>query len=309
MIGVMHFTKCSRTSTIASARIASFIERTISQSFEEPVELIHEAASAHHAADKHSILFVVNSPFGFCDWRDRAIRIAENATSIIWVQNDYAIKPPSQFKKFGIKIDEWWTTCMDVATGADGRYIDWNMLTYNDRLRQQGTEASQVIPGLLYFGAYRQGRQSSFEEYLNTVLYQVRVSTTRKNIEKFMQMNSHKTIKYYEPFQTLGQLVRFQTSIYIEDDGSHGQNHSLANRFYEMLSAGVAICIDEKASSIFKVYDLPQWQDFVVSSAHDVRKVVEKNYKEWSTRQAKLWRRDYISELSENLILALEEVI
>ena len=308
MIGVMHFTKCSRTSTIASARIATFIERTIRQTGSgEPVELIHEAASAHHAADKHSILFVVNSPFGFCDWRDRAIEIAGNATSIIWVQNDYAIKPPSQFKKFNIKIDEWWTTCMDVADGEDGRYIDWNMLTYM-KYAING-DGAHVIPGLLYFGAYRQGRQSSFEEYLNTVLYQVRVSTTRKNIEKFMQMNSHKTIKYYEPFQTLGQVMRFQTSIYIEDDGSHGQHHSLANRFYEMLSAGVAICIDEKASNIFRLYDLPQWEDFVVCNEHEVRKVVEKNYKEWSTRQAKLWRRDYISELSENLILALEEVI
>lgn len=306
MIGVIHFTKCSATSTMASARISTFLAKIL-KDLKQEVELIHDDRSAELSADSHEILFIVNSPFGFCDWRDRAIDICKSAESIIWVQNDYAIKPPSQFKKFDINIDEYWTTCTDVASREDGRYIDWNKLTYNN-YSVRG-DAAHVISGLFYYGAYRQGRESSFEEYLNTVQYQVRVSTTPKARLKYMEMNTHRNIKFYEPFQHLGQLMRFQTSIYIEDDKSHEVNHSLANRFYEMLSAGLAICIDEKASAIFEASELPQWKDFVVSNDWDVKRIVERHYKEWAMKQSRLWRRDYISELSESLLLALEEVL
>ena len=307
MIGVMHFTKCSATSTMASARIATFLVNQL-KNLKQEVELIHDGRSAELCAESHEILFIVNSPFGFCDWRDEAVDVAGHADNIVWVQNDYAIKPPSQFKKYDIDIDEYWTTCADVASREDGRYIDWNKLTYDDRLSGI-KDPGHVIPGLLYFGAYRQGRESSFEEYLNTVHYQVRVSTTPKARQKYFEMNTHRTIRYYEPFKSLAQLRRFQTSIYIEDDKSHEANHSLANRFYEMLSAGLAICIDKKCSAIFEAYDLPHWEDFVVCSEWDVKDVVEKHYKEWALRQSKLWRRDYINELSESLILALEEVL
>ena len=308
MIGVMHFTKCSPASTMASGRIATFIEKQLKDLGME-VELIHDEKSAYHSSDKHELMFVVNSPFGFCDWRREAIELVGNSDGIIWVQNDYAIKPPSQFKKNSIQIDETWTTCTDTLEKGNARYIDWNKLTYNERVAEMKTDASHVIPGLLYFGAFRQGRISSFEKYLNTVKYQTRVSTSPKNRDKFMAMNTHRTIKYYEPFSNILQLQRFQTSIYIEDDGSHGKNHSLANRFYEMLSAGLAICIDESASGIFKAYDLPKWEDFVVDSDWNVREVVKQHHKEWSKKQGKLWKRDYISELSESLILALEEVL
>lgn len=308
-IGVMHFTKCSLTSTMASARIARFILDVISKKKNTDCYLIDDKDSANskNASEPFDILFVVNSPFGFCDWRDEAVEICNSAEYVLWVQNDYAIKPPSQFKSNGTQISQYLTTCED-GTDDSAQYIDWNKLTYNPDLVAFRSKKAHKIHGLFYYGAFREGREDAFKKYLDTVLYPPLVSTTPKTRQKFMDMNTQRNIKYYDAFTNLSQITMFQTSLYIEDKGSHGKMHSLANRFYEMLSAGLAICIDKESGPIFKRYGLKGYERFLVDSPWDVDKVVRTEWSKWASLQRADWAYDYLEELRSEFNQYLEDV-
>ena len=303
-VGVIHFTKCSPTSTIASARIARFIQEELENS-RIPVSLIDTKEKADLCIrERFDVLFVVNGPFGFCDWREECVGIVKKADYIIYVQNDYAIKPPSQFKKAGIKFDEIYTTCK-----GEGRYINWNQLTYNKDLINAKGKGLHSIDGLLYYGAFREGREAYFKTYFDTYMYRTNISTTPKARAKFQAINSQKNNHFYGPFSQLAMMKNFKTSIYIEDKGSHNQIHSLANRFYEMLSANLAILVDVNAVPIFEWSGLELHDSFIVERAKDVDDVVRHDYIGIRMFQAKHWRANYRRNLQNEFKNLIKEIL
>lgn len=295
--GVMHFTKCSMTSTLASAKIARFIMRVLMERKDNCCLIDDKHSALGPYAENLDVLFIVNSPFGFCDWREEALEVCKKAECIIWVQNDYAIKPPSQFKSHDIKIFK----CLSTCEGPGNVYMDWNKLTFDLSLTKFRSKKAHQIYGLFYYGAYRENRESSFKKYFNQTLYPPLISTTPKSRQKFMDINSHRNSRYFDPFTSLSQITMFQTSIYIEDDGSHGKMHSLANRFYEMLSAGLAICIDKDSEFIFKHYNIPRYAEFLVNDFWNVNDIVKQDWRKWASLQRELWVRDYTAELRHDL--------
>jgi len=82
-------------------------------------------------------------------------------------------------------------------------------------------------------------------------------------------------------------LVAFGVTLYIEDDLSHRRFHSPANRFYEALSAGMAILVDnESAGTLRKAgYEIPT--ECIVSCGEDAMEklksqdVIRKQQKKW----------------------------
>lgn len=287
---VMHFCRCSDGSTLASGRIAKFL------STELDCILIDEKRTASGAVAfnlPYDELYVVNSPFGFCDWREQAVLIAQKAKKVFWIQNDYAIKPPSQFTKAQIQFTDILTT---VPT--QGTYIDWNRLTYTPV-----PNAKNDIAGVFYHGAFRAGREDCFGKYLLSTAYNITVSSTVNGLKKFADFASESgslnAIRYLGPV-TLKQMSRFQTGLYIEDKKSHSEFHSLANRFYEYLSAGLAIAIDKDCAVTFEKSGLRGWEAFVVNDSDELE-VFCANWFTHAKSQKKLWTRDYIQDLRDDL--------
>lgn len=279
---VMHFTKCSPGTTLASAGIARYIAKELG------IMLIDDQASCRRAlAQPCKNILLVNSPFAFCKFRDIALRLIGRGNRLIWVQNDYAIKRPSQVRK----PDITWTTIPD-----EGQYINWNQLTWCPKLRQDGGHQE---PGLFYYGAFRAGREGAFERYLCTDKYPVHVSCSAAAGKHYRAMSQKVII--YKPFSTLGQLTRFQTTVYIQDKKSGEQYHSLANRFYECLSAQLAILIDAESLGTFVAAGLAGAEKYVVECAGDVSKRLA-DHGGIRAEQRALWGSvDYLGQLSNRL--------
>lgn len=291
---VMHFCKCSDGSTLASGKIARFLSSELTCGLIDTAESARELIRDANCLD---VLYVVNSPFGFCDWREEAVEIACNTKRCVWVQNDYAIKPPSQFKKAAIVFDDVFTTIPSAGT-----YIDWNRLTYSPLEKTKND-----IYGVFYHGAFRENRTQDFMKYLVSDSYNVTISSTINGVKKFAEFEKNEltvnAARYLGPV-TLEQMSRFQVGLYIEDKNSHSEFHSLANRFYEYLSAGLAIAIDINCSGTFRKSGLKGWEQFVVSNENDLKVFVD-NAEQHAAKQKKLWSKDYVQELRNDLKGAL----
>ena len=92
-------------------------------------------------------------------------------------------------------------------------------------------------------------------------------------------------------------IQRFPMTIYLEDEKTHTQFHSLANRFYECLSLGIAMGFDEACSqTLAKAGILEEARPWLVSSPKDVARLLP----QWASirkEQRRLWAKDYRAEL------------
>ena len=298
-MGVIHFTPCTATTTLASSRIARYIaDKTFA------LLIDNEDMAATMRNTEFDVLFVVNGPFGFCGFRDEVAQIVGNAKRLIWVQNDYALKVPSQIKQHDFEV---WTTVQDVSESAlANRYINWNQLTFYPEMWKKLRDKHQY-EGLFYYGAFRQGRVKSFNRYLKSKLYPIHISTTATN--KFQEAGyAEMNIKYFGPFKSPAQMGLFKSTVYVEDDHSHNQFHSMANRFYECLSAGIAIAVDRSTMWTFKKSGLKIDTRWIVDSSLTMKEFLELCKREdVAFAQRKLWGINHRRKLDARLLELAEE--
>jgi len=302
MNAVVHLTKCKPNSMIASARIARFIATQTGADLVDCSEL---------AEPKYKTLFIVNGPMAFSDFLPEIAEMVNNCERIIWVQNDIIIKPPttdpsktraeSPFRKafanYGKPLD-YWTTLPSMVKTDGSAYINWNMLTY-DPLQVMETRSKS----LLYYGAYRQDRDTYFRKYLGSTAYPITVSAPVMAAKKFHELNH--TIEIVKPFTDLIPAISsYAGTVYMEDIKSHTTYCSPANRFYECLSAGLPMFFDKGSVKTLEQagYDV---SPFIVKSPEDVYTLLNLHGKV-QYEQLK-WRRDYRSELVEQLMKAVME--
>jgi hypothetical protein len=231
-------------------------------------------------------LFIVNSNFRFCDFRPEAELLSQRAKRVIWCQNDYAISIPNGIKPF---IKDTWTTVQ-----GKGEYINWNRVTFHDWLYKAKKPINKV-PGLFYWGAFREGRRKSFDTYFNTDLYRVNVSTSSTRPTEFRLLNSK--LKMYEPFVNPANLSGFEATIYIEDNTSHKVFCSMANRFYEAISAELPIFVDSNCVKTFEQSGLKVPPGCIVTTAEDVSNQLNVGVEGLWERQKALWVQDYKEDL------------
>lgn len=273
---VVHFSRCSNVSTLASAGIAKYIAGRIGgKIIDSPGVML-----------KPDNLIIVNSLYIFCNFRKEVEYLVENAKNVIWVQNDYDLPIP----KF---IRDKITCIMSTIKQPNDplfRYINWNLLTYKPCVRP----GKHDIDGLFYYGACRDDRIQYFKKYLNSELYKIYISSTSKGGRKFRDICKNASI--IKAWNTYTQLQRFQTTLYIEDKYSHKNYCSPANRFYEYLSAGLAILFDKSCLNTFDTagYDITP---YIVDNANDVYEKLKEYDK--IVKKQKEWHRDYISELND----------
>jgi hypothetical protein len=298
---VFSFSKPSPNSTVVSNRLATFIAKTLR------LPLVYDEQIHGMRSD---ILIIVNGAFAFCKHLDdlaSAIRLAER---VVWVQNDYTIKPPaavsgaeSPFRKAfryrhrrGAPPTDFWTTLKeppDVARGVV-YYVNWNQLTYtgkpDDIARRPYNDKD-----LFYYGAFRMGRRGSFDKYFAQKKVPVSILSTSSKFS-----TAYPRAQSVVPLRPLHlELRRHGLGLYIEDRKSHTEFHSPANRFYEMLSAGLPMVFEPEAAPMllragFDVHGC------VARNGKDLREAVERRI-DIATFQRDSWHRPYRDELRSRL--------
>lgn len=305
---VVHMTPCKPNSTIASARVARFIVGTLEEARFNLIDSKERAQWALQTGALIDNLIIVNGPMAFCDFLEEMGKMVGLAKRVIWVQQDYTISPPSAnsqaespfrkaFADRRLRPDYWTTVKKNIQTPND-RYINWNQLTYAPyEFKPLAKE-----PVLMYYGAYREKRELDFKFYFADAPYKVRVSTTTMRGKKFKKLDS--AIDIVEPFIGLDHMPVCSASLYIEDTKSHEEFHSPANRFYELLSAGIPILFDIRTTKMLGeagIYPKPEW---VVRSKTDVLNIISQPVQRleamrWEQRDR--WHGDYVGELKKQL--------
>lgn len=261
----------------------------------------------------HDDVFVVNSMGAFSsnEFRHLLADQVRHCKRMIYVQQDYTIHPTSQVQK--VLRDErgeshmfpfekgpvLWTTVPSLMCKPQDSYVNWNALTYEESFDYVGFRT----PGLVYWGSYRKGREKYFGEYFDDVNYQVTLLVGKPIFKKFDALNAVRQ----DPWKSISQLAHYEATVYIEDEKQHGEFHSLANRFYEALSAGLAIFIDKNAVSTFDeegLYVDPYW---VVSSAQDVAHRLPAA-RQTAARQKAAWSDQFREQLDKDVEEALKRL-
>lgn len=130
---------------------------------------------------------------------------------------------------------------------------------------------------IVYFGAWRAGREIYFKKYFDR---DFPVSTSRKNIKKFTIMGVHglwaDRLNWYGLKDT---LFDYKASLYIEDEKTHNWYSHLANRYYEALSYSIPTYFDKSCRNTLDKAklsipnDIPAW--FIVDGLRDLRYKIE----------------------------------
>ncbi len=308
---VVSFLKCNGRSMIASVRIASFIAETLGLDLIDTEEKC--LAALHRQEFRYETLIVVNGPSAFLPWVELLGELcrAISTKRIVWVMNDYTIYPPTQMRKVlnerkDLEFEVWgtlpvfppkwqglaiWTRFPKEANA----YINFNSLTYAPLPLVEPTK-----DGLMYYGAFRDGRKDEFVKYFSTKKYHVHISTSQRAVEKFETEcfdHTDTQFTFFPKWDSFADLQDYKATLYIHDKFSTQYFCSPANRFYECLSAGVAMFFDESCvktmeQDTFK-FDV---RPYVVKNADDVQEKLL-YWKRIRNDQRANWCHDFIGDL------------
>ncbi len=259
--GIFSFVRVSERSMVASVRVA----RHLSEKFDAPVHDDEQIDA------KWDLLIIVNGAYGFCKHLPSLASAVLRARRIVWVQQDYTIIPPkiesqgvSPFRaafrerhEAGKPHMDFWTTCEDWARFTPSSlYVNWNALTFDEAYdpRVIKERRSIIDPELLYYGSYRGGGgKSSRERYFDRYFREPHVLTVISSpARQFRERYTHPDVVHEEPMRDdfYAEIGSHALGLYIEDRMSHEHFHSPANRFYEMLSAGLPMVFQPEAESM-----------------------------------------------------------
>lgn len=288
---VINPSKCTATSITASNRIATWISSLLD------IRLIDDLKTANIALQFDlDTVYIVNGIFGFCEFRDEIKKICIKAKRVVWVGNDYAIKIPSTLTF--VKKDKKFSRIAQYSNFdnlPNHQYIDFNKL-----LHWNGTPKPYKYKGMFYYGAFREDRVKSFKHWLATTAYDVHVSTAQKNFKDFSDMNRH--MKLYKPNGDIRKILPlFQSSIYIEDEFSHKNLMSPANRFYEVIGSKILMFYDVRSKRTLEHAGL--WHDdFAVSNPAEVAEKLQ-DYETLRNKQIAMFDgKDFKKELTEDFL-------
>lgn len=311
---VVSFLKCDGRSIIASVRIAKFIAEELDLPLidRDPSKDWSEVNPERLPDPDHNFetLIIVNGPSAFLPWVDELARMVQRAKRVIWVMNDYTIYPPTQVRKvFNERHDlevQLWGTLPDLPSkwkslavwtrfpSTADAYVNWNMLTY-----ELLPFVEPTVDGLYYYGAFRDGRKLEFSKYFATNKYRVKISTSNRAEEKFEDIFDYTDTKFefHPKWKSFSDFQKFKMTLYIHDKFSTQHFCSPANRFYECLSAGVAMVFDESCVDTFlKDTFHIDVRPYVVKNATEIQEKLL-FWKRIREEQRAKWSHDYLADL------------
>ncbi len=263
---IFSFVRVSDNSMVASVRIA----RYLSEKMDVPIHSNEEIARSNW-----DLLVIVNGAYGFSRYLAELAVAVKCAKRVVWVQNDYTIVPPkiesngvSPFRaafrerhEAGKPHMDFWTTCEDWSRFTRASlYVNWNALTFDEAydpdVIKRRRRASKSNNNLLYYGSYRGGGgKSSREKYFDRYFTAPSVNTIISSPAKqFRERYRHPLIQHEDAIREdfYGKLGGCGLGLYVEDRMSHERFHSPANRFYEMLSAGLPMVFQPECGSMMR---------------------------------------------------------
>jgi hypothetical protein len=309
---VFSFSKPARGSTVVSNHLARFIAKTLD------LPLYYDKRIRDERLD---ILFIVNGAYAFCDCLADLAPAIRRATRIVWIQNDYTIKPPrfdveckaeSPFRRaFVVRAasgklptDYWTTVEANSQVTPDSMQMNWNALMC---LKMYLEPAWYPTRDLFYYGAYRVQRRHTFDIYFIHPSIPVTISSTSK---KFLHMypDTHHMGGLQHGNGFYQALNSHGLGLYIEDPKSHSEWHSPANRFYEMLSAGLPMVFEPMAALMLDRHGIQMEHEYVIDSQVAIKHAF-KNRVVIATKQQTMWFRSYHAELRQYLLQAYKHLI
>lgn len=265
-------------STVATVRLTKYIlKRLASKGLD--VTLIDSVEKCK--VKKYDAVITINGVFLFCNFREEYGQLVMKNDRHIWVGQDYN---PSMWlpsvtgydvkSKFYGDVDATLIAAYQRKTLSHKKipkyaYLNWNQLTYYPNM----AERKPTIPGLIYYGAYREHREPYFRKYFCNPPYRLNISApTAKHAKKFAALNPKLHAVNLQNIPA--EVGAFEAAIYIEDTYSHvgtptGIYSSPANRFYEYLSGGVLTFFDRSVKGTFDLagIDVSPW---LVDSKHEL---------------------------------------
>lgn len=261
---------------------------------------------------RHTVI-MVNGPIAFCGFRDElGTMLLPYTQNLFWVQQDYTISLPphhsysrptkaeTPFRRefFYIPHVALWSTCEDwlskrvAGASADwrnDRYVNWNALTYAPMAAEVGAHIDSVF----YYGAFREDRRLAFRRFFRDATPEqlaISVSNMRPAaMEKwydcatahFIPAPPHAPGFIYPPLNgnrygdspIIPLIGRYKHSLYIADQHSDSGLHSLANRFYEVLSTpDTVLWLDAAGEATYKRAGLHGYQAVMVSNWKELQR-------------------------------------
>lgn len=322
---ICHAGKVKDNALLASARIVRYLAERFDADIADDPASMHEADVRHYP---YEFCIVVSSAFNFstAEMRDSLGSLVARSGTYVFVQNDYMTEPSGQIGTAFKALDKAhsrvvWSTIPKrlEAERADKRrstYVNWNMLTYQP---QPEFLFKREPAALFYYGAHRRERVKYFQAWLGDQHYQNNISTSTRVEKKWRETlgTLGATCSIYPQMDNaitcMGALGTF--GLYIEDEHSHKHYTSPANRFYEMLSAGIPMLFDRSVKATFEAagYDWQKFRRFcpaIGQSPAEFARVAVRDFDPaaCAEQQRDLWARDYRAELDEQVAKAAAKI-
>lgn len=294
-IKIFSFIKHYQTSMIASARIARYVSDEIG------VPVVVDDTVADEPLD---LLIIVNGAYAFCAHLEALGKAIQEADKVAWIQNDYTIIPPkndgdakSPFRRAFVYRREqggsptmYWSTCEQWSKLPGSTYVNWNCLTFDVDAADEGNikrRRKTAGDDLFYYGSYRHasGRSSRkiyFDRYFKDPRVKTTISSPDKKFKEYEALDMVRVVGKIEN-DFYDEIGSHGAGLYIEDRKSHDEFHSPANRFYEMLCAGLPMIFQPECGGVLRRagYDPSPW---TAGTKLEVQRAMEKRDK-WGREQ------------------------
>lgn len=280
---------CRHDAFVATTRICKIVADTLK------VPMISNKTDAEMFADDYDIILLKTGVMLFCDFRERMLDMLEKAKKVIVLDNDYAFKIDSRVRKIIAGKTITWNSA--ESTSPNSLYINWNRVGWLPVKHFKHTHK-----GLFYYGSCRKDREEDFVKYMGSKKYPVLLSCDKRNMEQYSKIIPAKEVTFFARWSHPKHLTAFDHAMYIEDETSHTLFTSPAQRFYEYVSAGLAVIIDSKCETTFEKAGLPKFKQFMVSNSDEVAEIIKRDDgRKLAKKQMRTWDRDYIADLKYDI--------
>ncbi len=232
------------------------------------------------AAQEIDVLVMVGggSHFAGSELLAAAAHAIRHAREVVWISNDYGTGAPlvvtnaqspyraclRQRREDGRPDVNYWSTVTKFARQTEkSEYVNWNALGFDTRDLAKPYIHRAFPDQMIYFGFHRAGRTGYFDDYFMVPKVKTAVSYSATGASN-RWFSKYPGIIHREKFTDLWEsLSHYGLGLYIEDKKSHKEYHSPANRFYEMLSAGVPMTFQPQAVEMLKLggYNVQQFAE------------------------------------------------
>lgn len=262
---VLSYNPVTARSILAHNHITRFLAETFKASVIDSPTLAVEAP----ASDR---IFLVNGMAQYAPHRHTFYSLIADCLKrggeFFYCLNDYAIRPDTPVRQFLKHRNARLLSTVQGRTGwlEQGEYVNWNALTvYDSPYRQHNLRQFPVV----YHGAFRRRRVSSFDRYLDSPLMVLGWHTARVAY-KFLAR--YPRLRIAPADELLPFLASASFALYIQDSAPEKAFDSLANRFYEYLSAGCVVLFDQTCRGTLEKQGIPpsEFERFIIRGPADL---------------------------------------